>query len=75
MTILELSAVYRSSAVLLRERMRMLRLEMRQSEDPSQAQILKRRIADLTPLYRECRETAAYLEHYYDGRRQSHGKH
>ena len=64
MTLSELSLSYRDSAALLRERLRLLRQELRNSQDPIRAQLLKRRIADLTPLYRDCREIAAYLEHY-----------
>ena len=73
MTLLELSEEYRFSASLLRERMTLLRQQLRQCEDPVEQQILKRRIADLTPLYRECREVASYLACYYCGRGKGHG--
>ena len=66
MTLLEMSVTYTASAEVLRQRIRELRLALRQQEDPEEGQRLRRRIADLTPLLQETREIAALTAHYYD---------
>ena len=38
------------------------------------AQQLRQRLAELSALYREGREIALHLEHYYDRRYHTHGK-
>ena len=43
-----------------------LRLLERAQEDPEAAFRLRRRIDELTPLWREARELAALTAHYYD---------
>ena len=73
MTLREMAQVYRANNEPVRLRLRELRLAVRLSRDEVERAQLKRRIADLTPIYREGRETAAYLERYYAGRRRQHG--
>ncbi len=58
MTLLEMSVQYADSAALIRARIRELRAEERQQADPEAARGLRRRIDELTPLLRECRELA-----------------
>lgn len=67
MTLAQMAVSYRHSARLLRERIR----ELKEAEKTAQAEEksrLERRIKDLSTLYRETRETAWLLEHYYDRR-------
>lgn len=72
MTLAEMAVGYRHSAQLLRDRIRELKAAERtaQAEEISK---LEQRVKDLTTLYRETRETAWLLEHYYD-RRPRHGR-
>ena len=74
MTLREMAKVYRANNELLRLRLRDLRQAVKSSGDEEERAQLKRRIADLTPIYREGRETAALLERYYVRRRKRHGK-
>ena len=53
MTLLEISQGYREAAVPLRQRLRQLRLQLAQAEDPEEIWHLKRRIAELTEHYYE----------------------
>ena len=66
MTLTELSVSYEESARLLRERLKLLRQQLRQTRDPEQRWQLKRRIAELTPLLTEMNELAELTAHYYD---------
>ncbi len=66
MTLLEMSASYRDSAAAIHGRIVELRLLERAQEDPEAAFRLRRRIDELTPLWREARELAALTAHYYD---------
>ena len=72
MTLLEMSVQYADSAALIRTRIRELRAEERQQSDPETARGLRRRIDELTPLLRECRELAVLTARYYD---RSYHKH
>ncbi len=67
MTLWEMSAAYRDSAELLRTRLALLRAARRASASEEEARALERRIRDLTPLLRQCRELASLTEHYYEG--------
>ena len=67
MTLWEMSAAYRDSAELLRGRLALLREARRASETAEEARALERRIRDLMPLLRQCRELASLTEHYYEG--------
>ena len=66
MTLLEMSGVYQDSAAALHGRIVELRGQERAQEDPDAAFRLRRRIDELTPLWREARELAALTAHYYD---------
>ena len=66
MTLYELSLEYRKAAVPLRDRLRQLRQQLRQTDDPEQIWKLKRRIAELTPMLTQVNELAELTEHYYD---------
>lgn len=72
MTLRRMAVDYRHSAQLLRERIRELK-EAEKNADIAEKSRLDRRIKDLAILYREVRETAWLLEHYYD-RRNRHGR-
>ncbi len=66
MTLLELSASYRDSAEAIHGRIVELRELERAQSDPGEASRLRRRISELTPIWREARELAALTAHYYD---------
>lgn len=72
MTLLEMSVQYADSAALIRARIRELRAEARQQDDPEAARRLRQRIDVLTPMLRECRELAVLTARYYD---RSYHKH
>nr|WP_325301644.1 hypothetical protein [uncultured Oscillibacter sp.] len=72
MTLLEMSASYRSSAAAIHGRIVELRGQERAQADPEAAFRLRRRIDELTPLWREARELAALTAHYYDRRDRTH---
>lgn len=72
MTLLEMSVQYADSAALIHARIQELRAEERLQEDPAAARRLRRRINELTPLLRECRELAVLTARYYD---RSYHKH
>lgn len=72
MTLLEMSASYRSSAAAIHGRIVELRGQERAQADPEAAFRLRRRIDELTPLWREARELAALTAHYYDRRDRIH---
>lgn len=69
MTLAQLAIEYRSSGALIRERMVLIRGELRRCGDPRLQQELQQRLSELTPLYRDCHRVARHLEHYYDRRR------
>lgn len=68
MTLLEMSAVYRDSAAAIHGRIVELRVLERDQRDSEERFRLRRRIEELTPLWREARELAALTAHYYDRR-------
>ena len=70
MTLLELSEQYKDSADLIAGRLRQLREQERRTADEEVQQQLHRRILDLNPLLRQCRDTQRLLANYY-GRRNS----
>lgn len=72
MTVTELAAVYQDSANRLRDRIGALRVELKTVDDPVDAARLRRRIADMQPLWKDARDTAKYLANYYGG--SGHGK-
>ena len=66
MLLSELSAEYEKSAVLVEERLRQLREQLRQSGDETERERLRRRILELRPLLQQCRELHRLTAHYYD---------
>ena len=66
MTLLELSAEYQASAALLRNRLRALRRQLRQAEDPAACFALQRRISLLTELLRQTNELTELTKRYYE---------
>lgn len=74
MTLLEMSAVYRDSADAIHGRIGQLRALERAQADSEERFRLRRRIDELTPLWREARELAALTAHYYDRSYHKHEK-
>ena len=74
MTLLEISQGYREAAVPLRQRLRQLRLQLAQAEDPEEIWHLKRRSAELTPMLTQVNELAELTEHYYERGYYRNGK-
>ena len=66
MTLHELSESYEYSASLLRSRLRLLRQQLKQAEDPEEIWHLKRRIAELTPMLTQMNELAELTRRYYE---------
>lgn len=66
MTLTELSRCYEEAAVPLRARLRQLRTELADADDPEEIWHLKRRIAELTPMLTQMNELAELTAHYYD---------
>ena len=66
MTLAELSTLYEASAVLLRERLKLLRSQLRESIDPEEQWHLRRRIAELTPILTQTNELAELTARYYE---------
>ena len=71
MKIHELAVLYRESARALQERLREVRAKDRPDLSFEEWDRLWRRIRTLEGMYRDMRETAAYLERYYDRGRRS----
>lgn len=66
MTLQQISRDYENAAVLLRQRLRLLRQMLAATEDPEEIWHLKRRIAELTPMLTQMNELKELTEHYYD---------
>ena len=66
MTLKELSLCYEAAAVPLRQRLKELRQQLQQEEDPEKIWHLRRRIAELTPLLTQMNVLADLTAHYYD---------
>ena len=66
MTLAEMSGLYAESAAALRQRVAGPRQSAREQEDEAERYVLRRRIAELTPLLQETRELAALTARYYD---------
>ena len=70
----DLSADYEAAAVLLRERLKLLRRELARTKDPEQIWRLKRRIGELTPMLTQMNELAELTAHYYERGYYRNGK-
>lgn len=66
MTLLQLSEEYACSAELLSRRIAQLRQQEREARDAEQRFRLHRRILDLQPMLRQCRQLHRLTAHYYD---------
>jgi hypothetical protein len=74
MTLLEMSKDYASSASLLRARLRQLRTQLRQTDDPEEIWHLKRRISELTPILTQMNELTELTARYYEKGYYRNGK-
>ncbi|MBQ9392653.1 MAG: hypothetical protein IJU18_01505 [Oscillospiraceae bacterium] len=74
MKLAELSGGYRTGEELIAVRMRLLRARLRQTDDPLEAESLRRRLRDLQPLHRECRVLAELTSRYYERGYRRHEK-
>ena len=68
MTLLELSVQYADGAAAIHTRIRELEQLEQLQTDPVCAQAPRRRILELTPLWRDMREMTRRTAHYYDRR-------
>lgn len=66
MKLVELSPLYEDSVRRIQTRMEELRLRLRTTDDPDSAQRLRRRLTELQPMLRQCRQLAQLTAHYYD---------
>ena len=70
MKLVELSPLYEDSARRIQTRMEELRLRLRTTDDPDSARRLRRRLrrrlTELQPMLRQCRQLAQLTAHYYD---------
>ena len=66
MTLWQLSQEYARSADLIAGRMARLRQEEAETGDEAQRLVLRRRIMELRPLLRQCRQLPRLTERYYD---------
>ena len=66
MKLAEMSPLYEDSARCIQGRMEELRLRLRVTDDPECARQLRRRLAELQPLLRQCRKLSQLTAHYYD---------
>jgi len=57
---------YRAEERAIQGRIRALEESLEAEEDPEEIVCLRRRIRDLRPLRRQCRELAELTEHYYE---------
>ena len=62
----ELSKDYEAAALLLRQRLRLLRQMLAAAEDPEEIFHIKRRIYELTPMLTQMNELAELTAHYYE---------
>lgn len=66
MKLAELSVGYRAEEAAIRRRIRALRRQARQVQDPQAQLALQRRIFRLQPLLRQAKALAELTEHYYE---------
>ena len=66
MTLREISREYEASAALLRRRLKQLRQELADAQDPEERWHLQRRIAVLTPMLTQMNELAELTARYYE---------
>lgn len=66
MKLAELSEGYLQAALLLREKLRLLRQELKGADDPQRRAVLRHEIALLSGIMTQCRELAELTAHYYE---------
>ena len=66
MSMTELSRSYAEAALLLKNRLLLLRRTLAATKDPEEIWHLKRRIAELTPMLTEMNELAELTARYYE---------
>ncbi|MBO2527275.1 MAG: hypothetical protein CW335_03730 [Clostridiales bacterium] len=66
MRLYELSEGYRLAVAPLREKLRRLRLELKETEDAQRRAALRHEIALLSGIMTQCRELAELTAHYYE---------
>ena len=66
MALSDLSKDYEAAAVLLRQRLKLLRKMLAEASDPEDIFHIQRRIAELTPMLTQMNELAELTAHYYD---------
>ena len=66
MALADLSKDYEAAALLLRQRLKLLRQMLASATDPEEIFHIKRRIAELTPMLTEMNALAELTAHYYD---------
>ena len=66
MALNDLSADYQHSALLIKNRIAVLRRELKAATDPEEIWHIKRRIAELTPMLTQLNDLAWMLDHYYE---------
>ena len=66
MKLVELSPLYEDSARRIQTRMEELRLRLHTTDDPDSVRRLRRRLTELQPMLRQCRQLAQLTAHYYD---------
>ena len=74
MTMQEMAVEYRAQARALRERIKELEAALALAQGPGEEDRLRRRIWELTPLWREARDQAVLLERYYERGYRRNGK-
>ena len=67
MTLQEMSAEYRANARAILARIHQLQAARRLAETPAEREILTRRLEALGKIWREARDLASHMEHYYEG--------
>ena len=66
MKLTELSEGYRQAAFPLRDKLRLLRQELKLANDPQRRAFLRHEIALLSGIMTQCRELAELTAHYYE---------
>ena len=66
MALKDLSKDYEAAAVLLRQRLKLLRQLLAAATDPEEVFYIKRRIAELSPMLTEMNELAELTARYYE---------
>jgi hypothetical protein len=74
MALADLSKDYEAAALLLRQRLKLLRQMLASATDLEEIFHIKRRIAELTPMLTEMNALAELTAHYYDRGYYRNGK-